>query len=755
MSQQYVIQRAPQNDTELWYAVRAAWGVKIPRVAVCEDHCAPFDAFAEAYFARTPIAIWKASRGFGGKTQTLSLLGMSELAFLGAFVTILGGSGEQSRRVHETMSEAWHYRGAPKHLLARDPTKNDTYLSNGGKARTLMASSRSVRGPHPQRLRMDEIDEMELAILTAAQGQPMRKQNQRGEMLETNTVFSSTHQYPDGCVVAETPVLTKRGEIPIIEVTTDDYVMTRQGWRRVDAMILSGYRNVVEVTLSNGRVLTCTDDHRIAANTPDGWNIPRWMSVGDEVYGINPEFVVPEPLFGPRNLAESEPTISCLEAGADSLASFAETGTPVVEGSVLVAEWMVVDTLGFGSVDGCGADASKNIGGLGNSTEAIRPDAGVNSALVVDLESFGDGSNKAEVSPAMSTSSEVFPVDPTVPLGLSALPEPVLRVSSIFEPNADNTAPGTEPVFIVDISHTNRVLVPVYDLQVQDVHEFFGAGIVIHNTMTYMLREAAERGWSVRSWCYKECSNPLDGWLKMEEVERKRSEVPASMFAAEYDLQEPNFQGRAIDEESVNRMFDPAWAIVDGKEGFYYQFIDPRPDRDYITGVDWAKKQDFTIITTWDTTVLPWKLAAFEKINRRPWPVMIGRLNKRWAMYGGTVVSDALGIGSVINDYIEFPRGSSRNDLVEFSMAGKVRSEMITELVQAVENGDLLAPRVKSMFDDFRFVTPEDLYNVGSTAHLPDSIASTALAWTARKRQERAPASVISLTRDNGSPWKI
>jgi len=53
---------------------------------------------------------------------------------------------------------------------------------------------------------------------------------------------------------------------------------------------------------------------------------------------------------------------------------------------------------------------------------------------------------------------------------------------------------------------------------------------------------------------------------------------------------------------------------------------------------------------------------------------------------------------------------------------------MVTEVVQAVENGDLLAPRVKSMYDDFRFVTPEDLYNIGTTAHLPDSIASTALA---------------------------
>jgi hypothetical protein len=469
---QIAVQRAPRNNDELWWFVLATWGVAIPRVAVCEGHCAPFDAFADAFFARSSIAIWKASRGFGGKTQLLSILGMTELVALGAFVTILGGSGAQSQRVHETMSEAWHFPGAPKHLLIKEPTRFETYLKNGGKARTLMASSKSVRGPHPQRMRMDEIDEMELPILTAAQGQPMRKKSLiTGDMIETNTVFSSTHQYPDG-------------------------------------------------------------------------------------------------------------------------------------------------------------------------------------------------------------------------------------------------------------------------------------------TMTAMLREAEERGWRVYHWCYKESSNSIDGWLKMEEVERKRGEVPAAMFAAEYDLQEPNFQGRAIDEEAVDDMFEPEWHVCAGKEGIYYQFLAPARDRDYITGADWAKAKDYTVITTWDVTTTPWKLAAFERIHRRPWPDMVSRLNQRWARYGGKVAHDATGIGGVVSDFIEYPPGAYREDLSEVIMAGRARLEMVTELVNAVENRDLLAPRVQSMYDEFRFVTPADLYNIGANAHLPDTISSTALALTMRTRFSRHPAGLISIGRDK-SPWKI
>lgn len=477
---QFVITRPPQNDTELYWATAATWGVKVPRVKVCDDHQTPFDAFSDAYFARHPQAMWLGSRGFSGKTFTMSLLGMMEMTYLGAFVSILGGSGAQAMRVQESMNELWFRDSAPKQLLAKAPTKFDTYLTNGGKARTLMASQTSVRGPHPSRLRIDEIDEAELAIIQASLGQPMRQKSKVPGVgtIETSTVFSSTHTYPDGPV-------------------------------------------------------------------------------------------------------------------------------------------------------------------------------------------------------------------------------------------------------------------------------------------TYYKREFEEKGFPVWTWCYKETSQKLDekgevydGWLDPLEIERKRQEIPAQMWKNEYDILEPNFEGRAMDEESVEKMFDPEWDIVDGEEGAYYEFMQPRPDRDYITGADWAKKKDYTIIITWDTTFFPWKMAAFERINKRPWPVMIERLNKRWEKYGGKVVSDDTGIGDVVNDLIRFPKGTRVTDLTRITMAGKIRQDMVTELVQGVESGDLWCPRVKTMYDDFRFATPDDLYNSGSTFHLPDTVAASALAWTERKRENRRETGVVSITRDS-SPWKM
>lgn len=194
----------PGNDDELRAAILALWGVRIPNVCVCPNHATPWQAFADAFFARHPVTVWKASRGFGGKTFLLALLGLCEATFLGADVSILGGSGEQSERVHRYASNWWNLDSAPRQVLASDPTSKATRFVYGNEMRALMASTRSVRGPHPQRLRMDEADEMDLVIVDAASGQTLA-----GRGLEAQTVYSSTHQYADGTM---TEILSRAGQ---------------------------------------------------------------------------------------------------------------------------------------------------------------------------------------------------------------------------------------------------------------------------------------------------------------------------------------------------------------------------------------------------------------------------------------------------------------------------------------------------------------------------------------------------------------
>jgi hypothetical protein len=190
---EYHFQLPIADEAALKLFLRHAFGFEIPDVAVCPGHVSPWHAFCEAYFGRSRVAIWKASRGLGGKSLLLAMLGLVEALTLKVDVNVLGGSGEQSKRVHDYMSKAWTYPDAPRQLLASDPYRMETTLTWGNTIRALLASQTSVRGPHPVRLRLDEVDAADLGIVTAALGQPMSKGG-----VSAQTVLSSTHHNPVG-----------------------------------------------------------------------------------------------------------------------------------------------------------------------------------------------------------------------------------------------------------------------------------------------------------------------------------------------------------------------------------------------------------------------------------------------------------------------------------------------------------------------------------------------------------------------------
>lgn len=425
-----------QTEAELRLFVQKAWGATIPDVQVCEEHSTPWRAFCDAYFARSPVTVWKASRGFGGKSYLLALLGLTEAVTLKANVNILGGSGEQSGRVLEHTQLFWDHQSAPADLLEGD-VRRETRLVWGNRIQALMASQRSVRGPHPQRLRLDEIDEMDLAILDAAMGQPMEADTG----IPAQTVMSSTHQYADG-------------------------------------------------------------------------------------------------------------------------------------------------------------------------------------------------------------------------------------------------------------------------------------------TMTEILRRANEMGWPVYEWCYHETSAAPTGWLQQSEIERKRQEVTAAMWATEYDLQEPSPESRAIQPQAVETMFKRDLGFWRGGNGERVEVEPPQEGARYATGADWAKKQDWTVIVTLRLDVNPVRVVAFERCGRLPWPVMVEKFDRRMKRYRGSGVHDGTGLGDVVNDLLT----TGANSIV---MVGRARSDLLSNYISAIERGELESPMVEFMYHEHKYASVDDVYGSG---HLPDSIAAGALAWSAGSR---------------------
>jgi len=435
----------PKTPEELRDWLWQHLGVRIPDVQVCPNHSTPWRAFCDAFFGLHLVVIWKASRGLGGKTYLLSVLGDAEAVLLGADVTILGGSGEQSERVQEYVSD-WLAK-EPAVNLVKDNTR-EARLANGARLRALMASSRSVRGPHPQRVHIDEADEVLLKLVNAALGQAMAKNG-----VSECTVMSSTHHYARG-------------------------------------------------------------------------------------------------------------------------------------------------------------------------------------------------------------------------------------------------------------------------------------------PMTELLKRAkANPKWAVHEWCWRESYANGAGWLTEQQIEAKRSVVTAQMWNTEYDLQQPSAEGRAIDPGKVEAMFSVELGEFDGAEGQYIEIEAPQHGASYVTGADWARKVDWTIILTWRIDVYPYKLVAFERSGRRPWPDMTAKFDQRVKRFPGAAYFDQTGVGDVVAGYLTVAASG-------VMMVARPRAEMLTSYITSIERGMLVAPRINWMYQEHLLASVADVYGSapdltgttetaegeGGRVHLPDTIAAGALA---------------------------
>lgn len=239
-------------------------------------------------------------------------------------------------------------------------------------------------------------------------------------------------------------------------------------------------------------------------------------------------------------------------------------------------------------------------------------------------------------------------------------------------------------------------------------------------TMTEVLKRARDKGWPVHEWSYHETSAD-DGWLLHSQVEEKRRDTSHRMWEVEYDLQEPVAEGRAILTEWVESTFDPSLGSFDGRTGEYIEIEKPQRDGRYVTGADWAKQQDYTVIVTFRIDQRPYKLVAFERRQREPWPRMVARFDKRVRRYRGKALHDATGLGSVIDDY----KTSKSGGVI---LIGSRRKSIFSNYIAAVEDGAFISPEITWMRDEHKYVEVDELYGSG---HPPDSIVAAALAYDA------------------------
>jgi hypothetical protein len=177
-----------EHPEELLDFIEAFWGIKVPRARVCPEHTPPAEYIVDSFFENILDSVCWANRG-GGKTLNGALLTWMDAVFKKKCETkILGGSGEQSLRMYNHISK---FQTPPfRHLIDGEPLKTWTQMNDGGSIQILTASSKSVRGPHPQKLKLDEVDEFEDKIYEAALLIPKSKKGIRASV----QIYSTMHK---------------------------------------------------------------------------------------------------------------------------------------------------------------------------------------------------------------------------------------------------------------------------------------------------------------------------------------------------------------------------------------------------------------------------------------------------------------------------------------------------------------------------------------------------------------------------------
>lgn len=164
----------PKTDDELHAAILRETGFNIPRVAVCEDHCAPFDMIADGYFHRVAGIINLKSREAGG-TLNASILQYILCKY------VPGHEGVQFGAIRDQAEKAFSYvkRFTEERVQKPDGTftkrikpeidgeplqKRIAWLC-GSLLQIIVGTVSGVNSPHPNTVHADEVDLMEQTVI--------------------------------------------------------------------------------------------------------------------------------------------------------------------------------------------------------------------------------------------------------------------------------------------------------------------------------------------------------------------------------------------------------------------------------------------------------------------------------------------------------------------------------------------------------------------------------------------------------------
>ena len=209
-----------------------------------------------------------------------------------------------------------------------------------------------------------------------------------------------------------------------------------------------------------------------------------------------------------------------------------------------------------------------------------------------------------------------------------------------------------------------------------------------------------------------------------------------TMWATEYELQEPPTEGRAIDLAAVERMFDATrGAHISPGELEHSWRGQPGPPAEqawpdpagawYCTDIDWAQKRDSTVAAVVRCETTPLQLVAVYRTQRRSWPMM------------------AAPVGALLD---AFPGPAAHDELAPPTTSSRVSrwsgvSGPCSGTTLGPSNGTRSSVLGSTRATEHKYCGEDDLFGSG---HPPDTVVALALAYhafkTGRRPSDETPA---------------
>lgn len=217
---------APTTDDELHEWILAETGYNIPRVAVCEDHCAPFDYVADYYFEREDSLLVVGGRE-SAKTLNTSIVNYVNSE------TKPGCEGCTFADIEAQSNKSYSYiksfvfttddsgKKVVKPTIEGVPLRKETLFKNGSKLEVIIGSLSGVNSPHPQKVHADEVDLMENEVWQESRNMSSSKKFPDGRVIKAQDIATSTLKSTKGIVqgiIDETKKAIKEGLKPTWKV---------------------------------------------------------------------------------------------------------------------------------------------------------------------------------------------------------------------------------------------------------------------------------------------------------------------------------------------------------------------------------------------------------------------------------------------------------------------------------------------------------------------------------------------------------